>query len=160
MIDGVLFDKEVLAKLIKSTRRHAPIEAGGLLLGYRKNRYLHVIEATTPFQWDRQSRIAFIRSSKAHRIRALRLWRKSGKLVDWLGEWHSHPGFLATPSGIDYRNWKRITGHRKAPMVFPICDGNDVNIWIQQSKKIKPIRLMQADQDEEGQLFKPIILKR
>jgi len=119
MIESVLFDNETLKTMVMTTCRYSPVEAGGLLLGYRKGPHLHVIDVTTPYSWDYQSRASFIRSPKAHRMHALRLWRKSGRRIDWLGEWHSHPGFSCLPSGIDGRNWQRLTRHHKAPMVFP-----------------------------------------
>ncbi|WP_159647807.1 MULTISPECIES: Mov34/MPN/PAD-1 family protein [Sphingomonadaceae] len=153
MIDGVLFDHQVLEIMLKATRRYSPLEAGGLLLGFRKGRHLHVIEATTPYAWDSQSRVSFIRSPKAHRMRALRLWKESHKRVDWLGEWHSHPGFSPNPSGIDNRNWKQLVRHHKAPMVFPICNGRTTAIWLQQSVRFRPIRFEFTHQDANGQLF-------
>lgn len=153
MIEGVLFDNGVLDTMLKATRRHSPVEAGGLMLGLRRDRYLHVVEATTPYAWDRQSRVSFFRSSKAHRMRALRLWRKSGKRVDWLGEWHSHPGFSRTPSGTDLRNWRTLVKHRKAPMVFPICDGRNTSMWLTQSVRSRPVILKAADKDDDGTLF-------
>lgn len=36
MIDGVLFDHQVLEIMLKATRRYSPLEAGGLLLDFEK----------------------------------------------------------------------------------------------------------------------------
>lgn len=153
MIEGVLFDNAVLDMLLGSTRKHAPHEAGGLVLGNRKEGYLHVIEASLPTEWDHQSRVAFLRSAKGHRIKALRLWKKSHGKVDWLGEWHSHPGFLPNPSWIDRQNWKRLTAHHGQVMVFPICDGQDTAVWLHSPGEVRPARLSVRSKDNLGVLF-------
>lgn len=153
MIKGVLVDSIVFEKMERCSKRFAPLEAGGLLLGHRKSSFLHALDVTLPSSWDRHSRSSFHRSVKAHRLRALRLWRKSGGLVDWLGEWHSHPGFALNPSGTDQRNWLRITKHRKAPMVFPIIDGRRAELYLRLSEKGAPSKLSETDQDENGRYF-------
>lgn len=153
MIEGVLIDNIVFEKMERSSRRFSPLEAGGLMLGYRKDGFLHAIDVTLPGAWDRHSRSAFHRSVKAHRLRALRLWRKSGGLVDWLGEWHSHPGFALNPSGTDHRNWSRIAKHRKAPMLFPIVDGQRAELYLKLSHKTAPHSLIETDNDKGGRFY-------
>lgn len=153
MIEGVLIDNIVFEKMEKSSRRFSPLEAGGLMLGYRKEGILHAIDVTLPSSWDRHSRTTFHRSVKAHRLRALRLWRRSGGLVDWLGEWHSHPGFALSPSGTDRRNWSRITRHRNAPMLFPIVDAGRASFFLKLSHRAAPQNLIETDRDCGGRYF-------
>lgn len=153
MIEGVLIDNIVFKKMELSSRRYAPLEAGGLILGHRKQSCLHALDVTLPSSWDRHSRSSFHRSVKAHRLRALRMWRKSGGLIDWLGEWHSHPGFSLSPSGTDRRNWSRITKHRKAPMLFPIVDGYRSELYLTHTHNSVPQRLIETDQDNSGRFF-------
>lgn len=153
MIEGVLVDNIVFEKMERSSRIFSPLEAGGLMLGYRKEGFLHAIDVTVPGAWDRHSRSAFHRSVKAHRFRAIRLWRKSGGVVDWLGEWHSHPALPLNPSGTDHRNWSRITKHRKAPMLFPIVDGQKAELYLKLSYRTVPCRLTATDQDDNSRYF-------
>ena len=153
MIEGVLVDNIVLEKMARCSRRFSPLEAGGLVLGYRKNACLHAIDVTLPGQWDRHSRSSFHRSVRAHRLRALRLWRKSGGLIDWIGEWHSHPGFLLSPSGTDHFNWKRLVRHRQAHMIFPICDGLEYELFLHGPSQSEPHKLNAFDGDDLGTYF-------
>ena len=153
MIEGVLVDNIVFEKMARCSRRFSPLEAGGLVLGYRKNTYLHAIDVTLPGPWDKHSRSSFHRSPRAHRLRALRLWRKSGGLIDWIGEWHSHPSFSLSPSSTDHRNWKRLVRHRKAAMIFPICDGRECELFLQARFQIGPHKLAAFECDNLGTFF-------
>ncbi|WP_374406290.1 Mov34/MPN/PAD-1 family protein [Pelagerythrobacter sp.] len=153
MIDAVLIDRQVEEKMAKCTRRFAPLEAGGLILGTRKDGALHVVDITMPGTWDRHTRSSFYRSKKGHRYRALRLWRQSGGTIDWIGDWHSHPGFDTQPSGKDRRNWQRIVKLRKAPMLFPICDGKKTSFHLLASPLAKPQRLHLSEEDDWSCLY-------
>lgn len=139
--------------MLECTRQHRPLEAGGLVLGLRKGPYLHVTEVTRPLAWDRQSSARFQRSPLGHRFAALRRWRKSGGKVDWIGEWHSHPGFSLSPSSIDTRNWHRIVRQRKTDMIFPICDGRETAFYLQWWGDRVRVRLRQFEKDELGTLY-------
>ena len=153
MIEGVLFEQKVLKEINRCTRQFDPLEAGGLMLGFRKGAFLHVTHITTPSAWDRQSRTSFFRSKKAHRLRAMRLWRTSGGLIDWIGEWHSHPRFKTDPSGIDRRNWKKLVKHRGAPMVFPISNGHQTDVFVLDSFEASFRKLQAIGKGEDGTLF-------
>ena len=82
MIKGVLIDNVVFEKMELCSRRFAPLEAGGLILGHRKNSFLHALDVTLPGSWDRHSRSSFHRSVKAHRLRALRLAERAPRMRD------------------------------------------------------------------------------
>lgn len=116
-------------------------EAGGLVLGYRKGAYLHAVDVTQPRRWDRQSRTSFYRSEKIHGEEALSNWHRSLHTVDWIGDWHSHPGFSCTPSATDLHNWNYIVGYRNAPMIFPICDGKEIALYLNTPSGTEPLAL-------------------
>lgn len=161
MIEGILVDHAAAENMIRCTRQHRPLEAGGLVLGLRKNSYLHVTEVTRPLAWDRQSASRFERSPKGHRFAALRRWRKSGGKIDWIGEWHSHPGFSLSPSSIDLRNWNRIVRQRKAEMIFPICGGQETAFYLQCWGGRAKVLLRQVEKDDLGTLYlTPAAIKR
>lgn len=161
MIEGILVDHEAAENMIKCTRQYRPLEAGGLVLGLRKGRYLHVTEITRPLPWDRQSSMRFQRSPKGHRIAALRRWRKSGGKMDWVGEWHSHPGSSLSPSPIDARNWQRIVRQRQAEMIFPISDGRETVFYLQYWGGRGIVLLRQVEKDEFGTFYlTPSAIKR
>lgn len=95
-------------------------EAGGILMGYRRGRHTHVTEATVPTSRDVQRRFGFFRHGTHHQRVALRRWKESGETLDYVGEWHTHPEDDPSPSGVDLKHWRDITGASSRPMVFLI----------------------------------------
>jgi integrative and conjugative element protein (TIGR02256 family) len=93
-------------------------EAGGILIGYRRQEHLHVVEATTPMRRDRRSRFSFHRSDRKHAKIAVTRWAESEKKADYLGEWHTHPESHATPSSLDTNEWRDILARTSNSMIF------------------------------------------
>lgn len=104
------------------------LEAGGILLGLRRGDHLHVIDLTTPGPGDKRSRTSFKRSQRHHLERALERWRESGCVIDYVGEWHTHPEPQPSPSSLDRSEWRAICAHRSDPMLFLIA-GIGEELW-------------------------------
>lgn len=104
-------------------------EAGGILLGYRKGKFVHVTSATTPQAKDKRSRFAFFRNDISHQLQALESWKQSQGYMDYLGEWHTHPEAHPTPSTIDITEWGKIYKTVKRPMIFLIL-GISNDMWL------------------------------
>ena len=104
-------------------------EAGGILLGYRKGPNLHIVQATVPQLTDRRRRFRFDRAANRHQQIALEQWHISGRTMDYLGEWHTHPEITPSPSGVDIAEWRKITNRQSRPMVFMII-GLTGTIWL------------------------------
>lgn len=118
-------------------------EQGGLLLGYRKSTNIQIEGATFPGLWDHGSSTIFHRSERGHRVRALREWVRSGKIIDWVGEWHTHPGGLARPSFTDRRTWARLAKHTSNPMAFLIFSDTDqyAGLQIPHARFVRSLRV-------------------
>lgn len=129
--DGfVLIEERVLQVLARHRQLLQGVpESGGILLGYRRGPHLHVTEVTAPLVSDRASRTSFFRSAGPHQRTALARWRESGGIMDYLGEWHTHPEHTPSPSAIDLGGWQRICSKRKTPMLFVIAGTQD-RLWI------------------------------
>ena len=125
LIDDAVVDLVMGNRQLKST----DTEAGGILLGLRRDDHLHVTGLTTPRPADKRSRTSFQRKDKFHQARALAAWRESGGVVDYIGEWHSHPERHPLPSSIDTREWKSICQFQRKPMVFLIA-GTLAHLWL------------------------------
>ena len=110
-------------------RSIASTEAGGILLGHRKGKHLHVVRATEPATADRRSRFKFQREIEPHQTIATQAWRQSGQTMDYLGEWHSHPESNPHPSNIDLTEWKKIVSRASECFVFLIV-GNANEHWL------------------------------
>lgn len=95
-------------------------ESGGILLGYRRGKHLHIVAATTPQPGDQRMRFRFSRRDQYHQKVAMRQWDMSDKRMDYIGEWHTHPETEPTPSSLDMSEWEKICCARKISMVFLI----------------------------------------
>ncbi|MEQ5790655.1 Mov34/MPN/PAD-1 family protein [Muricauda sp. NFXS6] len=80
-------------------------EAGGIMLGYYidANNFI-IIEVTLPDQQDKQSRYGFWRTSIIHQRFLNKLFKKSKGKSIYLGEWHTHPEDIPTPSHLDRKS--------------------------------------------------------
>lgn len=81
------------------------LEAGGLLLGYRRLNHFEVLHVTEPTDHDIRSRYHWIRSEKVHQETAKQYWHESKGQITYLGEWHTHPEIVPNPSQIDLNEW-------------------------------------------------------
>jgi integrative and conjugative element protein (TIGR02256 family) len=129
------------------------VERGGLLLGYRKPNALQLLSITFPTKWDRATATLFARSERGHRIRALREWKTSNGYVDWVGEWHTHPGSVAEPSGRDRRTWKDLARHTKKPMAFLILADAELYVGVQATPSSNVMQLSLREQDQGALLY-------
>ncbi|OYW23286.1 MAG: hypothetical protein B7Z20_00245 [Sphingobium sp. 32-64-5] len=115
-------------------------ERGGILLGSRRGRHLHIEAATLPSRWDKATMFAFHRGTAGHQAAALRRWKTSRSTSDWLGEWHSHPERSPTPSKIDLECWNHIVQHHGKPMVFVIFGYQDIWVGLLSPGRSSPAR--------------------
>lgn len=125
----LLIDDAVVDVMMKNRQlQNNDAESGGILLGLRRDHHLHVTSLTTPCPADKRSRMGFQRTDKLHQAKALAAWRESGGVVDYIGEWHSHPEQHPSPSSIDTREWRSICQFQRKPMVFLIA-GTLAHLW-------------------------------
>jgi len=93
-------------------------EAGGLLLGLRRDPHIEIVEATLPAAGDLRESHHFHRRDPSHQQAATRAWRKSGRIIDYVGEWHSHPEDRPKPSRLDRDEMlRRSEEHRGEALV-------------------------------------------
>lgn len=151
-IDGggkILIEPHVI-ELIRGYCQHEASrpESGGILLGYRRGNHLHIAEATTPQPNDQRMRFQFFRRDINHQKAAIRRWELSGNLMDYVGEWHTHPEAEPTPSSLDMKEWKKICCAQQTGMVFLIAGWTGA-LWlgvgqgklIVQAKSLKMLNL-------------------
>jgi integrative and conjugative element protein (TIGR02256 family) len=132
----LLIEEEVL-KDLEPYRQSDPhsCEGAGILLGYRRNDHIHVVQATLPGANDVRRRFSFWRRDSSHQRIAIREWRASGKAKGYVGEWHTHPEATPAPSSIDLSEWRVLCHKSKEPLIFLIIgiDGN----WVGDAQGIK-----------------------
>lgn len=84
-------------------------ESGGVIVGRFINEADYIFDdVTTPSIYDVRSRFKFFRRSEIHQDFVNNVWSRSGGGVNYLGEWHTHPEMIPTPSFTDEQNWRKI----------------------------------------------------
>lgn len=152
--DGRILVESTVIGVISQYLQVAPgaLEAGGILVGYRRANHLHVIALTEPHPKDRRSVTSFERISPFHQERALALWKQSGGKMDYLGEWHTHPERTPSPSGIDRREWRKLYFRRQSPLIFMIAGTEGSWYGMGQGTQLHPCLPLEDSHTEIGSI--------
>lgn len=116
----------------RQSESHMP-EAGGVLLGrHLVDGSAIIVDAITiPMHGDRASRFRFYRDRRRHQAIIDKMWRDSNGTCTYLGEWHTHPERIPSPSSIDLKEWIRRLGTDSfsEPIFFVIVGIDEVAAW-------------------------------
>jgi integrative and conjugative element protein (TIGR02256 family) len=84
-------------------------EAGGIILGrfIKDSKNIVIDKITVPMKGDERNRYQFKRAEKRHQRIVDLLWKKSKGTCNYLGEWHTHPEDIPSPSLKDKNEWKK-----------------------------------------------------
>lgn len=82
-------------------RRRWSNESGGILLGQVTDKGVFILKASTPNKFDKASRYSFECNKDGAQIIMDYEFINSDKKTIYLGEWHTHPESIPTPSGTD-----------------------------------------------------------
>jgi integrative and conjugative element protein (TIGR02256 family) len=74
---------------------------------------------------DIRRRFSFDRADHQHQAAAYAAWRESGHTLTFVGEWHSHPEAVPSPSGLDRRTWAKVMKQQPAFPHFFMIQGWD-----------------------------------
>lgn len=123
-------------------------EAGGVLLGrhLRDGSAIIVDDITTPLSGDRRARARFFRAQRRHQAIIDEAWRTSNGTCTYLGEWHTHPEPIPTPSAVDWSDWQRrlVSDQYSEPIFFVIVGTKHTSAWEgRRDGGIVPLSLIQ-----------------
>jgi integrative and conjugative element protein (TIGR02256 family) len=108
-------------------------EAGGVLLGrhLRDGSAIVVDTVTTPMPGDRRARTWFHRAQRRHQAAIDAAWADSEGTCTYLGEWHTHPEPMPSPSSVDWADWRRRLRHDRytEPIFFIIVGTTVTRAW-------------------------------
>jgi integrative and conjugative element protein (TIGR02256 family) len=108
----LLLSLKVTKQLQRELARAADREIGGILLGeHVKDDFFRVVEISVQRAGGSHSR--FTRHPKEHEKQLERFLRRTGgdyRRFNYLGEWHSHPSFVPTPSMEDIQTMQSMAG--------------------------------------------------
>jgi integrative and conjugative element protein (TIGR02256 family) len=102
-------------------------ESGGILLGYSIDDSIFTItDITTPSAFDKSSRYNFIRNRKSAQKAINKLFKESGGKKIYLGEWHTHPENVPSPSFLDKNSIIEQVKYNRlnSNVIFMIIVGN------------------------------------
>lgn len=114
-------------------------ESGGILLGQVLNQNIYVLKYSDPCKFDKSTRYSFERDKKnAQKIINREFTESNGKTI-YLGEWHTHPENLPTPSNQDLKMIKEQFRKNKLNekfLILFILGTQDFYIGIYNGKEI------------------------
>jgi len=103
------------------SRKAWGIETGGPLVGYRtKDAELVVSGACGPGPNSKMERYTVIIDGVHAQKFCDQMLQDSDGLIDYVGDWHKHPGFSLKPSGQDALAMKTMADFEYSPTKYPI----------------------------------------
>ncbi len=123
--------------LIFEATTKAPLETGGILMGYfgQPGNVPVILWASGPGSQSVHYRNYYNPDYEFDESQIATIYEKYGRKITYLGDWHSHPAPLPVLSYRDKRTLRRIAGCKSARVETPLMlllsyDGQwDVTIW-------------------------------
>ena len=109
--------------LVASAEDLAPLETGGMLLGWRDGTHRIVTDVIGPGDRALHGRYAFVPDHGWQKQQLESAFQGSEGDLDYLGDWHTHPGGPAEMSAIDHATLRRIG--RKVPGALTLIAAAD-----------------------------------
>lgn len=126
-------------------------EAGGTMLGrfIKDSKDIVIDHVTQPMKGDRFTRYTFKRLSLQHQQIIDATWEATRGTCNYLGEWHTHPEPVPTPSGTDLKDWRRklksdVFSSRY--LYFLIAGTEHINMWEGDRRTLDIIKLKIVNQ--------------
>ena len=112
------------AALAYEGRCWAPLETGGMLVGYRASDDINgvvVVTDTIPAGPDSvHSRGRFVPDGAWQQQRLEELYERSGRVATYLGDWHTHPDGRLRPSRTDRFTYRRVAHDPSSRTPYPL----------------------------------------
>jgi integrative and conjugative element protein (TIGR02256 family) len=105
--------------LFANGNRQAPKETGGVLIGIAnyKTKTIHVFDIVVEPQGSHGTYCEFVRGNKGMPAEIDEIKRKTGEVIGYIGEWHTHPMNL---KGLSTKDEKTIDELRVLNRTVPI----------------------------------------
>lgn len=136
-----------LEKFNKYRQRDGMDEAGGILLGKIKNDYSEYIieDISEPSCEDKSSKYSFVRSKNSAQKVINKAFCASNGIIQYLGEWHTHPQYNPNPSITDRLLIKQCSKEIEniSDVIFLIIVGEEDSMYVgyinKKHRKLKKI---------------------
>lgn len=130
----IKINDNVLVIMSKYIQCKSKYESGGILIGsiLIDGKTIEINDCTEPIRGDKASRYGFYRCTKHNEILEKK-WIESNYIKMYLGEWHTHPQSIPSPSYVDKKSWTRLIKDSitDSPIIiFLIIGIETIEIWI------------------------------
>lgn len=149
----IIVKDEVIDNIKKTYWSNLKYETGGILLGKfnRKNKLIEISEVYE-LKTSLFSKILYKRNARKAQKIINKRWKETEGIINYIGEWHTHPNMLAHPSRTDINSLKEI--YDKVKHVLPgtilIIAGKDENInLIVQSGDVIEMRILSKEKERK-----------
>jgi integrative and conjugative element protein (TIGR02256 family) len=123
-------------------------EAGGILIGCYRGSHIEITECSGPLRCDSRSKLRFDRDDPGHQELAKMRWKESGRVLTFVGEWHTHPEPSPTPSSIDLKTWREVARKNSmASTVFLIKGYDDWWAGLASRKMLSKLSIVRPEED-------------
>lgn len=126
--------KEAIEKMVNHRQlKRKDKEAGGIMIGriLVENENFIIDDVSEPKFDDIRKRHRFIRSPKGHQEYFNMVWENNDGHCFYLGEWHTHPELIPTPSSVDNSDWNQNLkrDHESDALFFIIVGTKEIKVW-------------------------------
>lgn len=87
----VVFTNKAYVMIFEDSRKYKTVETGGILLGYKKEKYWHVVETVLPGKAAFRKSNCFSYDSEYLEMKANEIALLYDEPLQLLGVWHKHP---------------------------------------------------------------------
>lgn len=133
------YDQEIHDKIMKYRQIKQPSETGGVILGFLDSfeKRIYIVDVLPAPIDSIESPTSFVRG-KDNLLGVLNeVKRRTANIVDYLGEWHSHPdGYFTSPSNADIELLKYLSermGEDGLPALMLIANDKQINFVIEHN---------------------------
>jgi len=113
-------DRRVASLMRGEAARRDPYETGGVLLGYWAEESAVIADMVGPGPSAVHGPHRFVPDAEYQETEIAERYAASGRVITYMGDWHSHPGGEGRISRLDLRTLRRIAREPAARLVSPI----------------------------------------
>jgi integrative and conjugative element protein (TIGR02256 family) len=114
------FPRALLTQIMEQGNQHAPVETGGMLLGWRQERAIVVTAQVEAGPGALRGPRSFTPDGDWQQRRLEEAYEQSGRSVTYLGDWHSHPRGSRHPSPKDRETAAAVAAEPLARASMPV----------------------------------------
>ncbi len=113
-------DDDLLHRLIEHGKSNYPNEFGGILAGFYSDdqKSVHIKETILPEEFE-TSMVSFKRGMNGIKKKLIKLYSQYPRII-YVGEWHTHPNGIPSPSRTDIKAMDEIINCKDVRILNPI----------------------------------------